>query len=80
MRPPGGASVAQKENDPSQPQSDRYYREYIRLPDDEGAADEIFRRFFYERTSRGWQLISASKESSGDALLLEWDTLESSSK
>lgn len=80
VQPLGGASVAQQENDPSQPQSDRYYREYTRLPADEDAADEILRGIFYERTSRGWQLISAIKEPSGDALLLEWDTLGSFSK
>ena len=72
--------TAQQENTPSQPHPERYYREYIRLPADEDAADEIFRGFFYERTSRGWKLISATKEPNGDAVLLEWDTLGSLSK
>ncbi len=67
--------MAQQENGPSQPQPDHYYREYIRLPADEDVVDEILRGVFYERTSRGWQLISAIKEPSGDALLLEWNTL-----
>jgi hypothetical protein len=72
--------AAQHENAPDQPQPERYYREYITLPADEDSARGLLRGSFYERTSRGWQLISAIKEPSGDVLLLEWDTLGSFSK
>jgi hypothetical protein len=70
----------QQENAPDQPQPERYYSEYIHLPADEDAARMILRGVFNERTGRGWKLISATKEPSGDALWLEWDTLGSFSE
>ncbi|MDP9487520.1 MAG: hypothetical protein M3Q49_17340 [Actinomycetota bacterium] len=71
--------AGQQENAPDRLRPERYYSEYIRLPaDDNGRASLIFLRgVFDERSRRGWKLVSASKEPSGDALLLllEWDTL-----
>jgi hypothetical protein len=67
--------TAQHENAPNQPQPERYYRERIPLAADEDSMGVILRRVFNERTGRGWKLISATKEPSGDALQLVWDTL-----
>lgn len=61
--------VEQQDNTPAQPQPERYYSEYIRL-----AADNVSTRaIINERSSRGWKLLSAIQESSGDVLLIEWD-------
>lgn len=65
--------MAQQENGPSQAQPERYYSEYIPLPVKEDALREVIN----ERQAWGWKLISALKTPSGDALLLEWDTLGS---
>ena len=72
--------MALQENGANQPEPERYYSESIRLPTDEDSAGEILREVFYERTSLGWKLVSATKEPNGDALLVEWDTLGSLSK
>ncbi len=69
--------TAQQEHAPNQPEPERYYSEHVRLPADEEVARVILREVFNERSSRGWKLMSATKEPSGDALLLEWDTLGS---
>ncbi len=70
--------AAQQGNAADRPQPERYYTEHVRLPADKEAAREILRAVINERSSRGWKLISALKEPSGDALRLEWDTLGSS--
>lgn len=80
IRSLGGALAAQQENAHDRPQPERYYSEYIRLPADEEAAHETLRGAINERKARGWKLISAIKEPSGDVLLLEWDTLGDFSK
>jgi hypothetical protein len=72
--------AAQQENASNQPQPERYFSEYIHLPADEEAACVVLRGAINERSSRGWKLISATKEPSGAALLLEWDNLGSFSK
>ncbi len=70
--------AGQQENAPDRLRPGRYYSEYVRLPaDDQDSADEILRGVFNERSGCGWRLVSATKEPSGDALLLEWDTLAS---
>ena len=67
--------MAQRENAPDQPPPQRYYSEYIHLPADKDAARVVLRGAINEKSSRGWKLISATKEPDGDALLLEWSTL-----
>jgi hypothetical protein len=72
--------AAQQENVPDQPHPERYYSEYIHLPADEDSAGVLLRGVFNERSGRGWKLMSAVKVPSGDALLVEWDTLWAFSK
>lgn len=76
----GDALTAPQENAPYQPQPERYCGECIHLPADQEAARVVLRRVFKERSRCGWKLASATKKPSGDALLLEWDTLRAFSK
>jgi hypothetical protein len=76
----GDALAAQQGNAPDRPQAERHYREHVRLPADGEGARVVLRGVINERSSHGWKLISATKELSGDALLLECNTLGSFSK
>jgi hypothetical protein len=78
LRSLGDELAPQQENAPDQPQPERYYSEYIHLPVDEDLAHVTLRGIFYARSTRGWKLVSATKEPSADVLRLEWDTLGAS--
>ena len=57
---------------PSRPE-DRYRDESVRLPAEEGARLVFLRGVIDEGASRGWKLVSALRESDGEAFLLTWD-------
>ena len=59
---------------PSRPE-ERYHEEQIRLPAEEDARLVFLRGVIEEGASRGWKLISALRESDGEAILLTWDGL-----
>ena len=69
-----------QENTPDQSHPERYYSEYIRLAADRNSTRTILYEVFNERQGWGWKLISATKEPTGDRLLLEWDTFGSFSE
>ena len=58
----------------SGPQSERYHDLCVRLPADEDAGRVLLREVLAQGASRGWKLISATKEPDGDVLLVTWDT------
>jgi hypothetical protein len=64
---------------PDRPVHERYYSECVRLPADMDSAQVILRGVINERSGRGWRLVSATKEPSGDVVLLVWDTAGPSS-
>ena len=57
---------------PSRPE-ERYHEEQIRLPAEENARLVFLRGVIDEGASRGWKLVSALRESDGEAFLLTWD-------
>ncbi len=57
------------ENAPS-----RYHEERVRLPAEGDAKLVFLRGVIDEGASRGWKLISALRESDGEAFLLTWDS------
>jgi hypothetical protein len=65
---------------PDRPQPEGYHSEYIRLPADDDLALLVLGSVIREKSSRGWRLLRATKEPSGNVILLEWDTSESSSE
>ena len=58
----------------SGPQSERYHDLCVRLAADEEAGWALLREVLAQGASRGWKLISATKEPDGDVLLVTWDT------
>ena len=52
---------------------ERYRDERVRLPAEEDARLVFLRGVIDEGTSRGWKLVSALRESDGEAFLLTWD-------
>jgi hypothetical protein len=59
---------------PGRPKPERYHSEHVRLPADKDSAQAIVRGVINERSSRGWRLVGATKEPSGDVVLLVWHT------
>lgn len=53
---------------------ERYYDEHVRLPAEGDAASALLREVIDKGASRGWKLISATKDPAADALLVTWDT------
>ncbi len=78
LRRLGDMLAAQQENAADRPEAERYYSEYVHLPADKDLAHVTLRGIFNARATRGWKLVSATKEPSGDVLRLEWDTLGAS--
>ena len=70
----GSRKTSVSENTPQRPEHERYYSECVRLPAEKDPAQVILRGVINERSGRGWRLISATREPSGDAILLVWDT------
>jgi hypothetical protein len=59
---------------PDRTGSECYYGERVRLPADKDSAQVILHGVINERSGRGWRLIGATEEPSGDVVLLVWDT------
>ena len=56
------------------PQSERCHDLRVRLPADGDEGRVLLREVLAQGASRGWKLISATKEPDGDVLLVTWDT------
>ena len=58
---------------PSHPE-ERYHDERVRLPADKNAKLAFLRGVISRGESRGWRMISATRQQSADVLLVTWDT------
>ncbi len=56
------------------PLEERYHDDRVRLPADNDAKLVFLRGVIDEGTTRGWKLLSATREPGGDVLSLVWDT------
>ena len=52
----------------------RYHDERVRLPADKYSKLAFLREIIGEAESRGWRMISATRQQSADVLLVTWDT------
>jgi hypothetical protein len=52
----------------------RYHDEIVRLPADKNAELAFLRGVIGRGESRGWRMISATRQQSADVLLVTWDT------
>jgi hypothetical protein len=52
----------------------RYHDERVRLPADKNAKLAFLRGVMGRGESRGWRMISATRQQSADVLLVTWDT------
>ncbi len=52
----------------------RYHDERVRLPADKNAKLAFLRGVISRGESRGWRMISATRQQSADVLLVTWDT------
>lgn len=56
------------------PRAGRYREEQVRLPAGKDAKLASLRGAMEEGASRGWRLLSATKQHGADVLLVTWDT------
>lgn len=58
----------------NRPPAERYHTEDVRISSNAGADNVLLRAAINQKLQRGWRLVSMTRDSGGDSVMLVWDT------